>query len=220
MISLTSAEAAPGFDDPLQMLRACHGKILRQCGTLRKLADHLDNGNMEKSSPDDETRHARSLSPTLSRLAGEGTNESLRELHINHGCDAQVQQAAQGILRYFDTAGQFHHQDEEENLFPALRNCPDVDAALLERLLSDHQVLLASWNALRPVLAQLAEGQDVTLAAALVEKFIASYTAHINVENTQLLPMAARLLSPQQQDSLGRKMSERRGAKFPAPATD
>src|SRR3989338_8046760 len=33
-----------------------------------------------------------------------------------HGCDQQVQQAAQGILRYSDTAGQFHHQDEEENL--------------------------------------------------------------------------------------------------------
>ena len=28
-----------------------------------------------------------------------------------HGCDQQVQQAAQGILRHFDTAGQFHHQD-------------------------------------------------------------------------------------------------------------
>ncbi len=35
-----------------------------------------------------------------------------------HGCDQQVQQAAQGILRYFDTAGQFHHQDEEEIYSP------------------------------------------------------------------------------------------------------
>lgn len=178
MISLTSAQAAPSFDDPLQMLRACHEKILRQCDTLKKLAAHL----------------------------------------TNNGCDAQVQQAAQGILRYFDTAGQFHHQDEEENLFPALHDCTDVDTALLARLLTDHVIMLGAWDALRPVLAQLAEGQKVTLDAAQLEKFIGSYTAHIAIENAQLLPMAATLLSPQQVALIGRKMAERRGAKFPESA--
>ncbi len=176
MISFT--EAAPSFDDPLQMLRACHEKILRQCDTLKKLAAHL----------------------------------------TNNGCDAQVQQAAQGILRYFDTAGQFHHQDEEENLFSALRGCPDVDTTLLERLLAEHGVMLGAWDALRPVLARLAEGQKVTLDAALTEKFIESYTAHIAIENAELLPMAATLLSPQQVALIGRKMAERRGAKFPESA--
>lgn len=34
-------DAAPGFDNPLGMLRACHQRILRQCDTLRKLAAHL-----------------------------------------------------------------------------------------------------------------------------------------------------------------------------------
>ena len=33
---------------------------------------------------------------------------------------AAVDTAWAGGLRYFDTAGQFHHQDEEENLFPTL----------------------------------------------------------------------------------------------------
>jgi hemerythrin-like domain-containing protein len=32
---------APGFDEPLAMLRACHERILRQCATLTKLATHL-----------------------------------------------------------------------------------------------------------------------------------------------------------------------------------
>lgn len=32
---------APGFDDPLAMLAACHERILRQCQTLEKLAAHL-----------------------------------------------------------------------------------------------------------------------------------------------------------------------------------
>jgi len=32
---------APGFDEPLAMLRACHERIQRQCATLAKLATHL-----------------------------------------------------------------------------------------------------------------------------------------------------------------------------------
>lgn len=171
MISFTSAQVAPSFDHPLEMLRACHGKILQQCEMLNKLAAHLHN----------------------------------------KGCDTQVQQAATGILRYFDTAGQFHHQDEEEDLFPALRSCPDFNPALLTRLLSDHIDMLCAWDALRPALVQLAAGQEVPLNAALSETFITRYTNHIAIENAELLPLAATLLSPQQLLLIGRKMAERRG---------
>jgi len=38
--------------------------------------------------------------------------------------------AAQGILRYFDTAGQLHHQDEEQDLFPALHAAPGMAHSL------------------------------------------------------------------------------------------
>lgn len=183
MISLTSGQAAPGFDHPLEMLHACHGKILRQCDTLQKLATHL-SGN---------------------------------------GCDVQARQAAQGILRYFDTAGQFHHQDEEVDLFPALRACSGANKpqleALLERLLSEHVVMLAAWNELRKVLLRLADGMDTPLPATLTEKFIGSHTAHIAVEEAELLPLAARLLSPEQLKRLGTSMAERRGAESPSLPT-
>lgn len=33
--------AAPTTDDPLGLLSACHGRIARQCATLRRLAAHL-----------------------------------------------------------------------------------------------------------------------------------------------------------------------------------
>ncbi|MGE8638194.1 MAG: hemerythrin domain-containing protein, partial [Achromobacter sp.] len=33
--------AAPGPDDPLALLSACHGRIARQCATLTRLAAHL-----------------------------------------------------------------------------------------------------------------------------------------------------------------------------------
>ncbi len=170
--------AAPSFDHPLEMLRACHGKILQQCDTLEKLAQHLND----------------------------------------KGCDVQVQQAATGILRYFDTAGQFHHQDEEEDLFPLLRSCPGVNTQLLAQLLSEHEMLIGAWVALRPVLVQLAEGSQAELPACVKDRFIGSYTAHIELENAELLPMATRLLSAQQQLVAGRTMAERRGAHFPVPA--
>lgn len=181
MISLNSTASAPTFDHPLDMLHACHGKILRQCDTLQKLSDHL----------------------------------------AQQGCDTQAQQAAQGILRYFDTAGQLHHQDEEENLFPTLRtsagdSAPQLDA-LLQRLLGEHVVMLAAWAELRDVLWQLAEGATVPLSDALLARFIRSYREHIALEEAELLPLAARLLNDAQTRQIGMSMAARRGASFPAP---
>ncbi|MDD2930010.1 MAG: hemerythrin domain-containing protein [Sideroxydans sp.] len=43
--------AAPGFDDPLEMLQACHGRITAQCVTLRRLISHLQmQGNDEQAA--------------------------------------------------------------------------------------------------------------------------------------------------------------------------
>ncbi len=137
-----------------------------------------------------------------------------------HGCDQQVRQAAQGILRYFDTAGQFHHQDEEENLFPTLLALDTPEKAevkaLIEDLLAQHAVMFAAWSEVRAVLVQLAEGVNTPLPEALVKDLVGSYTPHIELEETRLLTLSARLLSPQQIMALGKNMAERRGAKFPA----
>lgn len=41
MADLFGEPGAPSFDDPLGMLRACHGRIERQLDTLQRLALHL-----------------------------------------------------------------------------------------------------------------------------------------------------------------------------------
>lgn len=152
-----------------------------------------------------------------------GTLQKLAAHLPVHGCDRQVQQAAQGILRYFDTAGQFHHQDEEENLFPTLMalNIPEKDRvkALIEQLLAQHAVMFAAWSGVRAVLVKLAEGQNTPLPETLVEKLAGSYTPHIELEETELLTLSARLLSPQQIMDMGKSMAARRGAKFPPAPT-
>lgn len=169
---------APGFDDPLEMLQACHGRIQAQCATLEKLRLHLPE----------------------------------------HGCDSQARQAALAILRYFDTAGQHHHDDEEQDLFPMLQASGDATALrLVTHLLGKHVELNAAWDALRTALTCIAAGTDARLADAVVDDFIAGYQTHIELENAKLLPLAKRLLSAAQTERLGRAMSARRGVVFTKP---
>ncbi|HLP99054.1 MAG TPA: hemerythrin domain-containing protein [Sideroxyarcus sp.] len=175
MVNLLGGEAAPGFDDPLEMLEACHGRIRAQCATLRKLQQHLPL----------------------------------------HGCDAQAQQAAQAILRYFDTAGQYHHQDEELDLFPLLRATGNAAAhELVARLLQEHKGMEAAWRGLRPGLLAVAEGRSASLEAQAADRFVDAYDRHIELENGKLLPLAASLLSAAQLGKLGRNMAARRGVTF------
>ena len=172
MFNISNETTAPTFNAPLEMLHACHDRIMDQCATLQKLLQHL---------------------PT-------------------HGCDVQAQQAAQAVMRYFDTAGQFHHQDEEVDLFPLLRAAHNADAeALIKRLLEEHQLMDAQWSNLRTQLQGIAEEKSAVLEKKLVADFSLAYGRHVMLENMQLLPLAAQLLSQQQQSDIGKKMAERRG---------
>jgi hemerythrin-like domain-containing protein len=136
-------------------------------------------------------------------------------LHLpQHGCDAQAQQAAVAILRYFDSAGQHHHQDEELDLFPLLLATETKTAqTLIAQLLADHQIMSAASQQLRPLLLGVAEKVAAQLDGSVAQHFIDVYDRHIEIENTQLLPLANRLLSTDQLQSLGIKMAARRGMK-------
>lgn len=176
MINISDNKDAPGFDSPLNMLHACHDRIMDQCTTLQKLMQHLPmNGN-----------------------------------------DEQAKQAAQAILRYFDTAGQLHHQDEEIDLFPMLRASKHEDAeAMIKRLLDDHQKIDALWLRLKPVLQAISDGTADTLERTLVADFSFTYGKHVMYENTQLLPLSSQVLSDAQMLEMGKHMAERRGVPFP-----
>jgi hemerythrin-like domain-containing protein len=172
MDNLLGGTAAPGFDDPLEMLQACHGRITAQCDTLQRLVVHLQM----------------------------------------QGNDEQATQAATAILRYFDTAGQYHHQDEEQDLFPVLLASGDQEAAAyVAQLLEEHKVMDAAWQALRPLLVAIAADSADTLDADVAAHFIECYARHIEFENGQLLPLATKLLNAEQLQVLGRCMAERRG---------
>jgi hemerythrin-like domain-containing protein len=166
---------AVGFEVPIEMLAACHGRVQSQCETLQRLVPHV----------------------------------------TRHGADVAACEAARAVMRYFDTAARHHHEDEEQDLFPALLEAmAGSDAVCLrgltEGLTADHRLLEADWQALRRELEALTAGLAAVLTSALVTGFVDRYAAHIAREEAELLPMAQRLLSDAQLDRIGRSMRARR----------
>jgi hemerythrin-like domain-containing protein len=132
-----------------------------------------------------------------------------------NGPDRPAREAAKAVMRYFDTSARHHHDDEERDLFPALiESMAGSDAVCLRELTAaltaEHRVLEARWQAIRAVLAQVAAGQAVPLAQADVSSFAQIYAAHIAREESELLPMAQRLLSDAELDRIGLAMRMRR----------
>jgi hemerythrin-like domain-containing protein len=137
-----------------------------------------------------------------------------------HGTDEKARAAAAQVMRYFDTSGKQHHQDEEEDLFPALiESMTGSDAVCLrditQALLTDHHVLDAEWVPLHDQLARIAQGENIQLAADDVAAWVTRHEQHIQREENELLPMAARLLSAAALEHIGRAMCARRGLTFP-----
>jgi hemerythrin-like domain-containing protein len=167
---------AVGFEVPLEMLAACHGRVQHQCETLMRLLTHLQA----------------------------------------HGADRPAQEAALAVMRYFDTAARHHHEDEEQDLFPALvESMAGSDAICLRELTtslcSDHRRLEQRWAALRQHLQQIVAGTTSTLADADIPGFVQLYEQHIAREEAELLPMAERLLIDAELDRIGLAMRNRRG---------
>lgn len=171
---------AVGFEVPLEMLAACHGRVQDQCSTLRRLAAHV----------------------------------------ARHGADRQAQEAAAAVMRYFDTSARHHHADEEVDLFPALlESMAGSDAVCLRELTAsltaEHRELEARWRALRRTLEQVSGGHAAPLAEDEVLAFTGLYARHIAHEESELLPMARRLLGDAELDRIGLAMRVRRGALEP-----
>ncbi|MEO7481459.1 MAG: hemerythrin domain-containing protein [Sulfuriferula sp.] len=161
---------APGFDDPLGLLSACHERILSHCATLERLVPHLRQ----------------------------------------YGADEDAQQAAARILRYFQVAAPLHHQDEECDLFPALRfhdDFPDMLHAVLENLAAQHGELDSIWMPLEGALQAVAKGLPADLA---IQDFVALTRAHIAVEEQEIFPLATCYLGAETLAKLSHAMQERR----------
>jgi pyridoxamine 5'-phosphate oxidase len=136
-----------------------------------------------------------------------------------HGADNDAQVTATSIRRYFNEAAPRHHEDEEVDMFPRLRERLHAQADkavldVLEQVEADHLEMAGVWAALDADLAQVARGNAVQLSQAAVDRFATMYRHHIDAEERVLLPALKRALSARDWQQIGRAMAERRGLEW------
>ena len=140
-------------------------------------------------------------------------------LVIDRPLTEDTRPALESALRYFREAAPKHTEDEEESLFPRLRqmDLPDVRGAIerLEPLEQDH-VLAASFHTEVEELGQryLAtrglEAAGVEAFRKAIASLVSIYKQHINIEDNLVFPLAARLLSPTDRAAIAGEMAARR----------
>jgi iron-sulfur cluster repair protein YtfE (RIC family) len=135
----------------------------------------------------------------------------------------EVQQALKSALRYFSQAAPKHTADEEQSLFPRLRQTANAEIASalsrLDELEGDHRradPLHAEVEHLG--VKYLAEGRlsvgEVTRFRDLVRELKGLYEQHIRIEDDLIFPLAARHLSERHKRAISDEMAGRRKVKL------
>ncbi len=148
-----------------------------------------------------------------------------RQLRGGHLEDVNRRQLDQA-LAYFAKAAPRHTQDEEVSLFPRLRACQDARAAAalttLDGLESDHREAERLHDSVDRLVRRWIEAdslpkEETDRLVSDLETLAAIYARHIGLEDHQLFPAAADLLSEGDIEAVGREMAERRGVPFRPP---
>ena len=139
---------------------------------------------------------------------------------------ANDRSALEGSLQYFRTAAPRHTADEEESLFPRLRESDDPKAAqalaTIDGLEHDHDEANTHHDAVDRLVQRwlnagtLAPAETAELGERL-SRLRALYQRHIAVEDQELFPAAARVLDADQIGQIGREMAARRGLRGRTP---
>lgn len=122
---------------------------------------------------------------------------------------AEARQTAADMRRFFREAVLEHHADEEKELFPAVARSAAAGAeaaraaTLIDRLVAEHRRFEALWQRIDGDLKRLARGKPAALDAAVVDELAQAYVAHARFEEQEFLPLAAKILSKNDQSALG-----------------
>lgn len=133
--------------------------------------------------------------------------------------DGEGREAIAAALNYFSNFAPRHTADEEESLFPRMRNSGDAEAlavlANLDRLEQDHRRCEECHAAAARIAGEWLEKgwidrrQHQLLRTAL-DELAAIYTEHIRLEDTRVFVIASRVLKPEQLGEIGEEMARRR----------
>jgi len=140
--------------------------------------------------------------------------------------NSMQREALETALRYFREAAPRHTADEEESLFPRLREHGGELAReamqKLQALEAEHVVARRSHQVVEELgqewlsRGSLSPAQADSLAAHL-RQLSSIYEGHIALEDTEIFPLAGKLLEAGTLEQIGQEMASRRGQNFRSP---
>jgi hemerythrin-like domain-containing protein len=147
-----------------------------------------------------------------------GMLEAVGEV-IDQPGSGEASRALDSALRYFAEAAPKHTADEEDSLFPRLRQLdhPEIQSAFatLEKLEDDHRCAMSLHDKVELLGAQyLSTGKlsddEIAEFRRLVASLSLMYKEHIQAEEELIFPLAARVLSDTEKTAIGNEMASRR----------
>ncbi len=148
---------------------------------------------------------------------------------IDRPATEETRRALESALRYFAQAAPKHTADEEESLFPRLRQIhhPEIQAAFsrLEQLEEEHRWAAPLHAEVDRLGAQyLSTGNLSNPGADEFRKAVANlasmYKQHIRVEDELVFPLAARMLSDADKSAIADEMAGRRKVRVVTELSD
>jgi len=133
--------------------------------------------------------------------------------------DSEARAALEGALKYFREAAPKHTADEEESLFPRLRQMhnPEIEAAIdtLDPLEHEHRradLLHAEVDRLGRLWLRggTLSGSEAQTFRQHVAELASIYKEHIRIEDEVVFPVAGRLLSATDKAAIAGEMAARR----------
>jgi len=150
----------------------------------------------------------RRIERFVSLLARVADQASGRPLTIDES------RAVEAALRYFRESGPRHNSDEEQSLFPRLKDMPSVQAEIV-RLAGEHQEADALHTEVADLFTAWLQGQTPSAEEArglreMTHRLAELYREHILVEEDHVFPHAARSLDSATLAAIGREFQQRR----------
>ncbi len=142
---------------------------------------------------------------------------------IDNPATGETSRALESALRYFGQSAPKHTADEEESLFPRLRQIqhPEVRSAFarLEQLEEEHRWAAPLHAEVKRLGAQyLSTGNLSSPEVEAFRKAVASlasmYKQHIRFEDELVFPLAARMLSDADKAAIADEMAGRRNVRI------
>jgi hemerythrin-like domain-containing protein len=151
-----------------------------------------------------------------------GTLEAVAKL-VDRPATEETRRALESALRYFGQAAPKHTADEEESLFPRLRQIhhPEIQAAFsrLQQLEEEHRWAAPLHAGVERLGTQYLSTGNLSHAEIddfrkAVASLAAMYKQHISVEDSVVFPLASRVLSHAEKVAIAEEMTSRRKVKL------